>query len=83
MARHDIWALYLRAMLLWHTGLRMRSDRAMPDLQRAQFAIDAWLEADAVEAALSLHTCNLESRLAYQAREFIFKCVVVYIGLCV
>ncbi|KAI0823181.1 hypothetical protein BC628DRAFT_1385050 [Trametes gibbosa] len=71
--QNDIWALFLRAMILWHTGIRMRTERLMPDLQRAQFAIDAWLEADAVEAALNLHTCDLESRLAYQAREFLFN----------
>ncbi|KAH9846413.1 hypothetical protein C2E23DRAFT_744131 [Lenzites betulinus] len=73
VARNDIWALYLRAMLLWHTAIRTRSERAMPDLQRAQFAIDAWLEADAIEGALNLHTCDLEGRLAYQAREFLFN----------
>ncbi|KAI0629846.1 hypothetical protein C8Q77DRAFT_270240 [Trametes polyzona] len=70
---NDIWALHLRAMLLWHTGLRMRSTRAVPELQRAQFAIDAWLEADAIEHALNLHTCNLEARLGHHARELLFS----------
>ena len=51
----------------------MRSDKELPELQRAQFAINAWLETEAIEDALNQHVCNLESRMAYQAREFLFK----------
>ncbi|KAH9891992.1 hypothetical protein C8Q73DRAFT_701962 [Cubamyces lactineus] len=73
VARNNIWSLYLRAMLLWHTGIRMRTDQDLPELQRAQFAISAWLETEAIEDALNQHVCNLESRMAYQAREFLFN----------
>ncbi|KAI0655607.1 hypothetical protein C8Q70DRAFT_423051 [Cubamyces menziesii] len=73
VAQNNIWSLYLRAMLLWHTGIRMRSDKDLPELQRAQFAINAWLETEAIEDALNQHVCNLESRMAYQAREFLFN----------
>ncbi|KAI0643017.1 hypothetical protein C8Q79DRAFT_981220 [Trametes meyenii] len=73
VGHNNVWALFVRAMLLWHTGIRIRSDRFIQDFQRAQFAIDAWLEAEAIEDALNQHTCGLEQRLAYQAREFLFN----------
>ncbi|KAI0330797.1 hypothetical protein GY45DRAFT_1323136 [Cubamyces sp. BRFM 1775] len=73
IAQNNIWSLYLRAMLLWHTGIRMRTEQDLPEMQRAQFAINAWLETEAIEDALNQHVCNLESRMAYQAREFIFN----------
>ncbi|KAI0671084.1 hypothetical protein C8Q78DRAFT_1033916 [Trametes maxima] len=73
VGHNNVWALFVRAMLLWHTGIRIQSDRFIHDFQRAQFAIDAWMEAEAIEDALNQHTCGLEQRLAYQAREFLFN----------
>ncbi|KAJ7147146.1 hypothetical protein C8R43DRAFT_542982 [Mycena crocata] len=40
---------------------------------KGQFAIKAWLEADAIEEALNQHTCNIERALISQGREFIFN----------
>ncbi len=34
--------------------------------------MNAWLEADAIEAALNQHTCQLEGAMLYQAREYLF-----------
>ncbi|KAL7279744.1 hypothetical protein ACG7TL_006151 [Trametes sanguinea] len=73
VSRNNIWSLYLRAMLLWHTGIRTKSDRMIPDHQKSQYAIDAWLETEAIEVALNQHVCDLESRMGHQAREFLFK----------
>ncbi|KAI9060849.1 hypothetical protein FKP32DRAFT_1687389 [Trametes sanguinea] len=42
-------------------------------IQKSQFAVDAWLETEAIEVALNHHVCDLESRMAYQAREFLFS----------
>ena len=41
-------------------------------MERAEYALNAWLEADAIETALDQHTCNLEGGMLMQAREFLF-----------
>lgn len=51
----------------------MRMDLTASVAIKAQFATKAWLEADALEAALSKHTCAIERASIYQAREYIFK----------
>jgi len=51
----------------------MRTDPTAGLAIKAQFATKAWLEADALEAALSKHTCSIERAFIYQAREYIFK----------
>ncbi len=38
----------------------MRTDPTAGVAIKAQFATKAWLEADALEAALSKHTCSIE-----------------------
>lgn len=53
----------------------MRTDRTASDADKAQFATRAWLEADALEAALNKHTCSIERAFIFQAREYIFKYV--------
>jgi hypothetical protein len=42
---------------------------------KAQFAMAAWLELDAIQEALEAHTCGLERAFLYQGREVIFKYV--------
>lgn len=51
----------------------MRTDQSASDAEKAQFATKAWLEADALEAALNKHTCSIERAFIFQAREYIFK----------
>lgn len=51
----------------------MRNDMTVPDAEKSQYAVKAWLEADALEAALNRHTCNLERAFLFIAREYIFK----------
>lgn len=74
-SKDTIWALYDRSFLLWHSCCRMRNDLQKPDADKAQFALTAWLEADAIEAALNRHTCNLERNFIFQGREYLFKLV--------
>ena len=62
-------------MLLWHTSTRMRHGAGLDPQARTEYATNAWLEADAIEAALDAHSCNLESGTLYQAREYLFMCV--------
>lgn len=51
----------------------MRDDRSTTNAQKAQFALKAWLEADALEAAMNRHTCDIERNFIFQGREYIFK----------
>ena len=60
-------------MVLWHTSVRFRSQQITGYEERARFATQTWLEADAIEAALDQHTCTIEYGLMYQAREFLFR----------
>ncbi|KAF8742621.1 hypothetical protein AX14_003252 [Amanita brunnescens Koide BX004] len=72
-SKETVWALYDRCYLLWHGCVRMRNDTTVPDAEKSQFAIKAWLEADALEAALNRHTCDLERAFLFLAREYIFN----------
>ncbi|KAI0718234.1 hypothetical protein C8T65DRAFT_639443 [Cerioporus squamosus] len=70
---NSVWTLYLRSMLLLHSCVRKRADMSLSESQRAQFAMNAWLEIDALENALNQHTCDLERNMGFQAREMIFS----------
>lgn len=72
-AKDTIWALYDRSFLLWHACIKMRNDTTAPVADKGQFAIKAWLEADAIEEALNRHTCGIERAFIFQGREYIFK----------
>ena len=70
---NNVWTLYLRSMLLLHSCVRKRGDLTLSDSERATFAMQAWLEVDAIENALNQHTCELERNFGYQAREMLFS----------
>ncbi|KAJ6525304.1 hypothetical protein DFH09DRAFT_936753 [Mycena vulgaris] len=72
-AKDTIWALHDRSFLLWHACIKMRNDTSAPVADKGQFAIKAWLEADAIEEALNRHTCGIERAFIYQGREYIFN----------
>ncbi|KAF8967057.1 hypothetical protein BDZ97DRAFT_1804957 [Flammula alnicola] len=72
-SKDTIWALHDRSFLLWHGCIRMRNNKTAADTDKAQFALRAWLEADALEQALNRHTCSIERAFIYQAREYIFN----------
>ena len=72
VAENNVWNLCIRSMVLWHTSVRYRSNPNISYEERAQFALNAWLEADAIENALKNHTCDLEGGTLYQAREYLF-----------
>jgi hypothetical protein len=72
-AKDTIWALYDRSFLLWHACVKIRNDNSTPIAEKRQFAIKAWLEADAIEQALNRHTCDIERAFIFHGREYIFK----------
>ncbi|KAI8971145.1 hypothetical protein BD414DRAFT_501078 [Trametes punicea] len=70
---NNVWTLYLRSMLLLQFCERVRTDPTISEADRAQFAMSAWLEIDAMDEALDQHTCGLESKSGYHAREMLFS----------
>lgn len=72
-SKDSVWALYMRAMLMWNSCSRMRSEPDSSDADKAQFALTAWAEIDAIEEALGRHTCGIERSFLFQGRELLFK----------
>ncbi|KAG9102780.1 hypothetical protein FRC06_001144 [Ceratobasidium sp. 370] len=72
--QESVWALYIRAMLLWNSCLSLRkvADR-MTDTERAEFAVNVWLETNTIEEALNRHTCAFERNSLFQGREYLFN----------
>ncbi|CAE6451542.1 unnamed protein product [Rhizoctonia solani] len=72
--QESVWALYGRAMLLWNSCLMLRKKSArMTDAQRAEFAVNVWLETNTIEEALNRHTCSFEQNSLFQGREYLFN----------
>src|ERR1700722_11880768 len=73
--KESIWALYCRSMLLWNFCSRLRKDTC-PESEKAEYALEAWVETQAIQDSLDMHVCNLHPALTYMAREYIYKCVL-------
>ena len=73
LARNTPWSLNHRAMLLWHSCLRMRNIVDASEVERARYGVNAWLEADALEKEFSSHTCGLLKPYFHNGREYLFK----------
>jgi hypothetical protein len=71
--KDTVWALYLRAMLLWNACVRMRHDAGISEIDRREFAMRAWFETEEIEKALQWHTCDVEKAFMYHGREYLFK----------
>ncbi|EJD03209.1 uncharacterized protein FOMMEDRAFT_168239 [Fomitiporia mediterranea MF3/22] len=69
--KQSIWALYCRSMLLWNSCLHLR--KLASDSEKAEFSVNAWLEASDIEDALDAHHCSTESHLMYMTREHVFN----------
>ncbi|KAI0754620.1 hypothetical protein C8Q80DRAFT_1139967 [Daedaleopsis nitida] len=65
----NLWNLCIRAMILWQTSTRFRFEPMLSAKERAEFATNAWLEAEAIEAALARHTCDVEGGISWQTRD--------------
>lgn len=71
--KNTVWALYLRAMLLWNACVRMRQDTRIRDFDKRDFAMRAWIESEAIEEALQCHTCSVEKAFVFHGREILFN----------
>ncbi|KAG9101620.1 hypothetical protein FS749_005158 [Ceratobasidium sp. UAMH 11750] len=73
-SQESVWALYARAMLLWNSCLSLRKlAHRMTDTERAEFAVNVWLETNTIEEALNRHTCAFERNSLFQGREYLFN----------
>ena len=73
MGADDIWTLNMRAMLLMHSCMRIREAYGLSLADRAQLAVQAWLEIDDIEQRLDRHTCDMDTAFGFQAREILFR----------
>ncbi|KAG6898966.1 hypothetical protein C0993_002144 [Termitomyces sp. T159_Od127] len=75
--KESVWALYCRSMLLWNFTNRLRTrmvtDGGGGDEDKIEVVYDAWAEAQALQDALGMHTCNLDTVLMYMCREYVYK----------
>ncbi|KAF8442969.1 hypothetical protein L210DRAFT_3534542 [Boletus edulis BED1] len=71
--KDTIWSLNYRTMLLWHSCLRMIYNPSVSEVELTRFGLDAWLEADVLEAAFNSHGCDLERASLFQGREYLFN----------
>ncbi|KAI0702975.1 hypothetical protein C8T65DRAFT_655245 [Cerioporus squamosus] len=68
----DMWTLSMRTMLLLHVCMRVRESRGTSQADRAQLAVQAWLEIEDLEQRLARHTCELDTSFGFQAKELLF-----------
>ena len=80
-SKDTVWALYIRAILLWTACVRMRFNTITGDLDMSVFAMRAWMETEAIEEALKQHTCSVERAFFFHPRELLFKYVVLPFAL--
>ncbi|KAI0754621.1 hypothetical protein C8Q80DRAFT_1094486 [Daedaleopsis nitida] len=67
--RDNVWSLHIRAKVLCQTSARYQRDQTLSLQERAQFATNACLEADAIEAAVARHTCHVDNHILWQIRD--------------
>jgi hypothetical protein len=86
-AKDGVWALHARATLLWAscalhlymptsgpgTGQAASAGALPTDEARAEFAVEAWTEAQSIEDTLSRHMCGPHSEMVYTAKEYVFN----------
>ncbi|KZT12056.1 uncharacterized protein LAESUDRAFT_641362 [Laetiporus sulphureus 93-53] len=71
-SKDSVWALYMRSLLLWNGCVRMRADMSMSDAEKAQYAMDTWMEIDRIEETLNSHTCDIERTFLFVSRDYLF-----------
>lgn len=59
-------------MLLWISCVE-QSRAETTDGEKAEFAMQAWMEASVIEDALNFHVCNTEQASLFVGRDYLFK----------
>lgn len=54
-------------------GFSLRLRKSASDTDKAEFSMNAWLEAQDVQDALDSHSCSTDSHLIFMTREHLFK----------
>ncbi len=68
----DMWTLSMRTMLLVHVCMRVRESKGTSQADRAQLAVQAWLEIEDLEQRIARHTCDLDASFGFQSKELLF-----------
>ncbi|TFK94583.1 hypothetical protein K466DRAFT_535614 [Polyporus arcularius HHB13444] len=68
----DMWTLSIRTMLLVHVCMRVRESKGTSQADRAQLAVQAWLEIEDLEQRIARHTCDLDASFGFQSKELLF-----------
>ncbi|KAL1939262.1 hypothetical protein VTO73DRAFT_10065 [Trametes versicolor] len=76
-SKDSVWALYMRAVLLWNSCLRAQRNATagvpMPEEERGRFAMDAWAEMNTIEIALDRHSCMTATGFSTKTQEVLFN----------
>ena len=59
-----VWSLYARSALLYSSCFAVRVNPLIPDADKEEFALRAWIETETIEAALNLHKCGIEKAMS-------------------
>lgn len=59
-------------MLLWNSCFELLYED-MPDSEKAEFVLQAWMEADLIEDALNAHNCTAEQASLFIGRDYLLK----------
>jgi hypothetical protein len=59
-------------MLLWNSCSELLF-HDMSDSEKAEFVLQAWMEADLIEEALNSHTCSAEQASLFVGRDYLLK----------
>ncbi|RPD62664.1 hypothetical protein L226DRAFT_610838 [Lentinus tigrinus ALCF2SS1-7] len=68
----DMWTLCTRTTFLFHVCMRVRESKNTSQADRAQLAVQAWLEIEDLEQRLARHTCDLDISIGFQMKELLF-----------
>jgi hypothetical protein len=59
-------------MLLWNSCSELLHEE-MSDSEKAEFVLQAWMEADLIEDALNSHSCIAEQASLFFGRDYLLK----------
>jgi len=59
-------------MLLWNSCSELLYEE-MSDSEKAEFVLQAWMEADLIEEGLNLHTCSAEQASLFVGRDYLLN----------
>ncbi|KAF9653892.1 hypothetical protein BDM02DRAFT_3086609 [Thelephora ganbajun] len=72
LPKESVWALHCRSMLLWNSCIRQKNE-GLGEKEKAEFAIEAWRESQAIQDSLEIHVCSSNTVLSHSCREYLYN----------